>query len=158
MTVLLPSSMTPMIICHGKHSRSFIIIYIVAVFILFSADINICNSEWWPDPDCNFTTTYRNDSKFVNNVKTALNSLHVDIEADTSKARFNTCVYGQSPNQIYALLQCRGNATTEECNNCSLIAKTEPTKLEFRAQSKFKFSRRPIYFFPPVGWNLSMSD
>ena len=27
-----------------------------------------------------------------------------------------------------------------------LIAKTEPAKLGFRAQSKFKFSRRPLFF------------
>lgn len=143
---ILPSSKTQMIICHGNHSCSFIAIYIVAVFILFSVHINICNSEWWPDPDCNFTTTYRNDSKFVNNVKTALNSLHVDIEADTSKARFNTCVYGQSPNQIYALLQCRGNATTEECNNCSQAAKLDVLKycgnyVGSRVWSKFCFLR-----------------
>eukprot|EP00253_Pinus_taeda_P022713 PITA_22713 len=109
-----------MINFNGKHSWSFMLICLV----IFSVNTRRCSSlqdEWWPTPYCNLTTKYTNDSTFVSNVNTTLNYLHVDI----SQGRFNTSVYGQTPNKIYALLQCRGDATVEECYNCSRQAKID---------------------------------
>jgi hypothetical protein len=145
------SSAKKMIGFHGKHSSSFLAgqINIVVVFIIFSVNVDICSSldtEWrpWPPPYCNLSNAI-DGSKFVSNVKTALNSLHVDVK-NTSQGRFNTCVYGQSPNQIYALLQCRGDATVDECYNCSQQAKADALHycekwVGSRVWSKFCFLR-----------------
>ena len=102
----LPSPGTKMISLCGMHSWSFLAVSIHVVFIIFSVNTHICSnleSQWWSTPYSNLTAKYTNDSKFVSNVNTALNSLHVDVE-QTSQGRFNTCVYGQIPDQIYALL------------------------------------------------------
>ena len=118
----------------------FIVILSLNTFYICSS---IDDNEWWPTPYCNLTTNYTNASTFVRNVNTALNTLHVDIK-NTSQGRFNTCVYGQSPNQIYAFLQCRGDGTAEECYNCSQQAKLDVIKycgnfVGSRVWSKFFF-------------------
>ena len=112
---------------HGKHSWSFLVICLVVVLFIFSVNIHTCDSleiEWWPTPYCNLSSNnyYANGSEFMRNVKTSLNSFSVDVE-DTSQKRFNTSLYGQSPNQIYALLQSKGDAIAEECYNCSQATK-----------------------------------
>jgi len=59
----------------------------------------------------------------MSNVNAALSSLRVDNVEETSQSRFNISEYGQSPIQIYAFLQCRADATVDECNICSRQAK-----------------------------------
>eukprot|EP00253_Pinus_taeda_P013403 PITA_13403 len=87
----------------------------------------MCSSlqpEWWPTPYTNLTIQYTNGSTFVSNLNVTLNRLLVEVE-HTSQGRFNTSVYGQTPNRIYAFLQCRGDATVYECHNCSRQAKID---------------------------------
>lgn len=90
---------------------------------LFYLHIHICSSTdevSWPAPRCNTTNTLEG-SKYVSNLNTALSILHVDA----SLRRFNSSEYGQSPDQVYALLQCIGNSTVNECYNCSEQAKID---------------------------------
>jgi hypothetical protein len=132
-------------------TRVLLSLSIVIVLILFSLDIeNVCSSaekvEWYPPPICNWTANYTKDSKFVSNVNAALSSLRVDNIEDASQSRFRISEYGQSPNQIYALLQCRGDATVDQCYNCSQQAKIAVLQdcanyVGSRVWSKFCFLR-----------------
>jgi hypothetical protein len=83
------------------------------------------NFEWYPPPICNWTANYTKDSKFVSNVNAALSSLRLDSVEDTSQSRFKISEHGQSPNQVYSILQCRGDATVDQCYNCSQQAKLQ---------------------------------
>uniref|UniRef100_A0A0D6QTZ7 Cysteine-rich receptor-like protein kinase 10 n=1 Tax=Araucaria cunninghamii TaxID=56994 RepID=A0A0D6QTZ7_ARACU len=69
---------------------------------------------------CN-AANYTNANKFESNLNTVLNNL---VRHTSSSGGFNTSVSGQLPDQVYGLLQCRGDASVEECYNCSLQAKT----------------------------------
>eukprot|EP00253_Pinus_taeda_P032571 PITA_32571 len=124
----------------------------VIVLIMFSLDIQyICSSayklEWYPPPICNWTANYTKDSLFVRNVNAALTTLHVsNTEYTSGHSRFNISEHGQSPNQIYALLQCRGDATIDECRNCSQEAEAAVVQdcanyVGSRVWSKFCFLR-----------------
>lgn len=119
-----PLPTTKMISFHGKQSWSFMVICIIVVF---SFNMFMCNSlqpEWWPTPYTNLTIQYTNGRTFVSNLNVTLNHLLVEVE-HTSQGRFNTSVYGQNPNRIYAFLQCRGDATVYECYNWSRQAKID---------------------------------
>eukprot|EP00253_Pinus_taeda_P031078 PITA_31078 len=90
----------------------------------------MCSSsepEWWPPAYTNYTNQYRNGSTFVSNLNVTLNRLLVKVE-HSSQGSFSTSVYGQTPNRIYAFLQCRGDATVNECYNCSRQAKIDALK------------------------------
>eukprot|EP01018_Ginkgo_biloba_P036598 Gb_13106 [translate_table: standard] len=69
---------------------------------------------------CNNATIYANSSKFVSN----LNRLLDELVSKTSETGFNTSSYGQSPNKVYGLLQCRGDASQQDCYDCSRDAKS----------------------------------
>eukprot|EP00253_Pinus_taeda_P017183 PITA_17183 len=124
---------------------------IVIVLIIFSVDtenirISAQKVEWYPPPICNWTANYTKDSNFVSNVNAALSTLLVDNIEFTSQSRFDISEYGQSPNQIYAFLQCRGDATIEQCHNCSQQAKAALVQdcanaVGSRVWSKFCFLR-----------------
>ncbi|KAH9302197.1 hypothetical protein KI387_013780, partial [Taxus chinensis] len=66
---------------------------------------------------------YTKGSKFESSLNNVLNNLVNNI--NSSSNGFNTSVSGQSPDKAYALLQCRGDATPEECYSCSQQAKTD---------------------------------
>ena len=85
-------------------------LFYIAIIILHG---EMCNAQPFI---CN-GYQYRNGSKFERNLKTVLNNL----VQHTSQTGFNTSVYGQSPNQIFGLLQCRGDTTVDKCYNCSLL-------------------------------------
>eukprot|EP01018_Ginkgo_biloba_P036591 Gb_35037 [translate_table: standard] len=77
---------------------------------------------------CN-DTTYAKGSIFESN----LNRVLEDLIHKTYETGFHTYYYGQSPNKIYGLLQCRGNASHEECDKCSLDAKTSVENICLKA-------------------------
>eukprot|EP01018_Ginkgo_biloba_P036600 Gb_13105 [translate_table: standard] len=68
---------------------------------------------------CNNATKYANSSKFVSNLNIVLD----ELVRKTSETGFNTSSYGQSPNRVYGVLQCRGDASQQDCYNCSRDAK-----------------------------------
>lgn len=131
---------------HEKHSWSFLVMLIS----LFYLHIHICSSTdkvSWPALRCN-TTNRSEGSKYVSNLYRALSILHVDA----SLRRFNSSEYGQSPDQVYALLQCIGNSTVNECYNCSEQAKIDVlkvcgTSIGSRVQENFCFLRFENYDF-----------
>ena len=69
---------------------------------------------------CHHNVSYTKGSKFESNLNTVMNRL----VQNASQTGFNTSENGQSPDQIYGLLQCRGDRTVEQCYNCSLQANT----------------------------------
>ena len=75
---------------------------------------------------CDRSFNYTKGSEFESNLDTVFNSL----VNDTSQTGYNTSVQGQSPNQIYGLLNCRGDATAEQCYNCSQRATAAIRKSE----------------------------
>lgn len=60
-------------------------------------------------------TPYKSGSKFESNLKALL----YNLAQHRPQTGFNTSVYGQSPNRISGLLQCRGDTTVDQCYNCS---------------------------------------
>jgi hypothetical protein len=94
----------------------FHIIVVPALIITLRAEV--CNAV-----DDNLycsNNTYSIGSDFERNLNTVFNSL----VQHTHQTGFNTSVYGQSPNRVYGLLQCRGDATPDQCYNCSRNATT----------------------------------
>lgn len=89
-------------------------IFVVPAFII-TLPGQICNAQT-PVPPCMCNGhNYTKGSKFESNLNTVLNNL----VQHTSQTGFNISVYGQSPDQIYGLLQCDGDATAQQCYNCS---------------------------------------
>ena len=75
----------------------------------------ICNTQ-----QCHHDVNYTKGSKFERNLNTVLNNL----VHHSSQTGFNTSVYGQSPDQVYGLLPCRGDMLVDECYSCSQLANT----------------------------------
>ena len=63
----------------------------------------------------------RNDSYYAegSDFQINLNTVLHGLVQNTSQSRFNTSVYGQSPDRVYGLPQCRGDTTKDQCNYCS---------------------------------------
>jgi hypothetical protein len=99
------------------------LVLIVAFYITVVLSITItlhgqiCNAQ---PTTCRHNFNYTKGSKFESNLNTVLNNL----VQDTSQTGFNTSEYGQSLDQIYGLLQCRGDTTVDQCYNCSQQANT----------------------------------
>jgi hypothetical protein len=91
-------------------------IYIIVALFIITLRATICNAQ---KPYCN-GINYTTGSAFESNMATVFNTL---VE-DTFQTGFNTTVYGQSPDQIYGILQCRGDATVDQCKSCSQNATT----------------------------------
>jgi len=100
----------------GQTITLFYIIFVVpALLITFHGQV--CNAQ---ATSCTRGFNYTKGSEFESNLNTVLNNL----VRDTSQTGFNTSEHGQSPNRIYGLLQCRGDATAHQCYNCSQRAST----------------------------------
>lgn len=93
----------------GRYSGCILIrLFYITVIILQG---EICNAHI-----CN-RHQYIKGSKFESNLKAVFKNL----VQHTSQTGFNTSVYGQSPDQIYGMLQCRGDTTVDQCYNCSQL-------------------------------------
>ncbi|KAH9302271.1 hypothetical protein KI387_013854, partial [Taxus chinensis] len=65
---------------------------------------------------CNEGSTYTDGDTYSSN----LNRVIADLVRNTPhNSGFNTSSHGQSPNQVYGLLQCIGNISAENCSTCS---------------------------------------
>ncbi|GLJ21213.1 hypothetical protein SUGI_0388600 [Cryptomeria japonica] len=71
----------------------------------------ICDFPW---PVCNNASTYTNLSTYSQNLNTVINDL-----SQNAVEGFRKSSSGQSPDTVYGLLQCFGNASAEKCSNCS---------------------------------------
>jgi len=99
----------------GRDSRCsvFILLYISVVLpLIITIDAEIQNDHRFR---CRNDSYYAEGSDFQINLNTVLHGL----VQNTSQSRFNTSVYGQSPDRVYGLLQCRGDTTKDQCNYCS---------------------------------------
>eukprot|EP01018_Ginkgo_biloba_P005564 Gb_32547 [translate_table: standard] len=70
--------------------------------------VYVCNPE-----------TYANGSVYESN----LNGLLDNLVDNTSQMGFNASSYGESPDKVYGLLQCRGDGSHEDCFDCSVDAR-----------------------------------
>ncbi|KAH9302268.1 hypothetical protein KI387_013851, partial [Taxus chinensis] len=65
---------------------------------------------------CNNASTYTDGDTYSSN----LNRVIADLVRNTPQnSGYNTSSDGQSPNQVYGLLQCIGNISAEYCSTCS---------------------------------------
>lgn len=112
---------------HERDSSSLmnIKLYIVVVLLIITLSTYICNSEGSPFDTpinvdgallfCNYSVNYTQGSAFEKNLDIVLSML---IQS-TSQTGFSTFVHGESPDQIYGLLQCREETPAGQCYNCS---------------------------------------
>ena len=64
------------------------------------------------------------EARFRKNLNMALNNLSIKGgNQNESRGGFGISRYGQSPNMTYALIQCRGDASQQECSKCCQDAK-----------------------------------
>eukprot|EP01018_Ginkgo_biloba_P036207 Gb_02280 [translate_table: standard] len=96
---------------------------------------------------CNINA-YASGSQFGSN----LNRVLEDLVQKTSETGFNTSSYGESPNKVYGLLQCRGDASQVECSTCSLEANASvkehcPNRIGGRVWLEMCFVRYENYSF-----------
>eukprot|EP00253_Pinus_taeda_P017388 PITA_17388 len=89
---------------------------IIVILILITIHAHICHAQH----TCRANVTSITGSKFETNLNAVLDNL----VRHTNHTGFNTSVSGQSPDQVYGLLQCRGDTTIEQCYNCSQQANT----------------------------------
>jgi len=108
-----------MTILHGRVSCFTIKLFYITVVLSITITLHghICNAQ---PTTCRHNFNYTKGSKFESNLNTVLNNL----VQDTPQTGFSTSEYGQSPNQIYGLLQCRGDTTVDQCYTCSQQANT----------------------------------
>jgi len=99
----------------GQTSKLFYIV--VVIVIISSLDSQICSAQLTM---CKHNVNYTQGGKFESNLNRVLNTL----VRDTYQTGFNTSEYGRSPDQVYGLLQCRGDATAGLCYNCSQRARS----------------------------------
>lgn len=88
---------------------------IIVVLIITTLHAHICHAQQYT---CRANVTSTTGSQFESN----LNALLDNLVQHPSQTGFNTSMYGQSPDQVYGLLQCTGDTTVEQCYNCSLNA------------------------------------
>ncbi|KAH9302322.1 hypothetical protein KI387_013905, partial [Taxus chinensis] len=73
----------------------------------------ICTYVWHT---CNNASTYTDGDTYSSN----FNRVIADLVRNTPQnSGFNTSSHGQSPNQVYGLIQCIGNVSAEKCSTCS---------------------------------------
>ncbi|XP_043704127.1 cysteine-rich receptor-like protein kinase 10 isoform X2 [Telopea speciosissima] len=70
---------------------------------------------------CYGSANYTTNSPFETNLNHTFSSLY----KNTPLTLFNTTVYGEDPDRVYGLVQCRGDATQDECRNCVNTSTTE---------------------------------
>ncbi|KAH9325178.1 hypothetical protein KI387_005356 [Taxus chinensis] len=65
---------------------------------------------------CNNASTYTDGDPYSTNLNRVITDL---LRNGSQSSGFNTSWHGQSPNQVYGLLQCIGNISAEQCSTCS---------------------------------------
>ena len=112
------SARSPLI---GQTILLFGLIIVVQIFINITFQGQICNAVTeTPTTKCDHSFNYTEGSTFESNLQRVFNSL---IEG-ANPTGFNISVYGQSPDRIYGLFQCREDMTVDQCYICSQLAIT----------------------------------
>ncbi|KAH9302311.1 hypothetical protein KI387_013894, partial [Taxus chinensis] len=89
--------------------------FISVLVLLFLMSFPPVMSEY-RNSTCNNASTYTQGSTYSSN----LDQVITDLFRNTPQSSgFNTSTRGQSPNQVYGLLQCIGNISAEKCSTCS---------------------------------------
>jgi hypothetical protein len=107
---------------HRKDSAGSLLIghtITITIVVIITFHGQICNAQL-PTTICHNNFNYTNGSQFESN----LNRVFDMLLQRTNQTGFNISVYGQSPDQIYGLLQCRADMTVNQCYSCSQFATT----------------------------------
>uniref|UniRef100_A0A0D6R613 Gnk2-homologous domain-containing protein n=1 Tax=Araucaria cunninghamii TaxID=56994 RepID=A0A0D6R613_ARACU len=104
------------------YSKIFLLFFYFIFSNLLTGLTQVDGSYKWPTgpvssgpfPVWTSEIQYATGSIFQKNLNKVLN----DLVVNTSATAFNTSSYGQSPNKVYALLQCQGDASQQECSSC----------------------------------------
>ncbi|KAJ4981134.1 hypothetical protein NE237_031971 [Protea cynaroides] len=92
----------------------------ISTFLLFASlallfqTPSICKAQ---DPtlySCYDSANYTTGTQFETNIHKLFSSLYTN----TPLTRFNTTVSGEDPDRVYGLVQCRGDATQDNCRSC----------------------------------------
>lgn len=102
--------------CMGQSLTLFYLIILLPTFINITLHGQICNGTTTKCGGGNYTE----GSTFEKNLKIVFDRL----AEGANKTGFNISVYGQSPNRIYGLLQCREDMTADQCFSCWQFATT----------------------------------
>eukprot|EP00253_Pinus_taeda_P029351 PITA_29351 len=97
---------------HVRDSASSLLIGLIIVVV------NITTMTGATTYNCNGRSEYTEGSTFESN----LNIVFDRLVQGAMQTGFNISVYGQSPDKVYALLQCREDMTVDQCYNCSQFA------------------------------------
>jgi hypothetical protein len=66
--------------------------------------------------DCKNDSRYTDGSRYASNLKSVMK----DLVKNTAKTGFNTSWHGEKAQEmVYGLLQCRGDASPQDCSSCS---------------------------------------
>eukprot|EP00253_Pinus_taeda_P026092 PITA_26092 len=104
---------------HGRDSASSLLIGLIIVVVNMALHGQICNAETKTAAySCRDRSEYTEGSTFESN----LNIVFDRLVQGAMQTGFNISVYGQSPDKVYALLQCREDMTVDQCYNCSQYA------------------------------------
>eukprot|EP00253_Pinus_taeda_P008158 PITA_08158 len=100
----------------GRDSASSLLIGLVIVVVVnITLHGHICNAATeTPTSNCSGISDYTEYSTFESN----LNIVFDRLVQGAKQTGFNISVSGQSPDKVYALLQCREDMTVDECYNC----------------------------------------
>lgn len=104
----------------GQTITLFYLIIVVPAFINITLRGRICSAVTEkPSTRCD-KGNYTEGSTFERNRKSLFDSL---VEG-ANQTGFNSSVYGESPDKIYGLFQCRADMTVDQCYTCWQLATT----------------------------------
>eukprot|EP00253_Pinus_taeda_P019495 PITA_19495 len=103
----------------GQTVTLFYLTIVVVAWIIALHGQN-CNAADTETPTCVCNSGNTNSSTFKSN----LNSLFDILVAGANQTGFNISTYGQNPDQVYGLFQCREDITVDECYTCWNLSKS----------------------------------
>eukprot|EP00253_Pinus_taeda_P007850 PITA_07850 len=110
---------------HGRGSAYSLFIAQIIIFVpvlIFTLNGQICHGEMpeLPTHTCNNSSSYAEGSTFESNLILLFQSL----VQGANQSGFKISSYGQGPDQVYGLLQCREDITVDQCYTCWELATT----------------------------------
>eukprot|EP00253_Pinus_taeda_P006038 PITA_06038 len=104
---------------HGRDSATSLLIGLIIVVVNITLHGQICNAETGtPIYNRTGSSEYTEGSTFESNLIIVFDRL----VQGAMQTGFNIFVHGESPDEVYALLQCREDMTGDQCYSCSLNA------------------------------------
>ncbi|XP_031499974.2 cysteine-rich receptor-like protein kinase 10 [Nymphaea colorata] len=91
------------------------------VMLLVAASASLCKATNPLYTLCPTTSNYTANSTFQRN----LNTLFLSLSSNASINGFTTATAGETPDEVYGLVLCRGDVSAADCANCTSDATTQ---------------------------------